>query len=168
MLKVFSVRFVLYRIDMSGIEIAGLVLGSFPIMLNCLEYYREGLEPLDNWLHFRKHFIAFVDEIEHQMMRYTENMIRLLDPIVKDNDSLVALVHDTADPRWTDDQGTLDKLVKNRLTSEHGRFLRIMHRMDETVRALKKFLGIKDGDVSCCYEREYQHTEYKPSLRSAG
>lgn len=130
---------------MSGIEIAGVVLGSFPILLKCLEYYREGFQPLEEWWHFRTHFIAFIDDIRHQMMRYNENMIRLLDPIIADNDSLTALVRDANEPRWTD--GSLDVLLENRLASEHERFLRIVKRMEDVVESLKKFLQIKDSHV---------------------
>lgn len=130
---------------MSGVEIAGLVLGSFPIMLNCLDYYRQGFEPLEEWWNFREHFVAFVDDIRHQMMRYNENMVRLLDPIVVKSDSLAALVRNANDPRWTD--GSLTHPLEQRLASEHGRFLRIIQRMEEEIRDLKKLLGIRDGNV---------------------
>ena len=130
---------------MSGIEIAGLVLGSFPILLNCLDYYREGFEPLEEWWNFRTHFIVFVDDIRHQMMKYNENMIRLLDPIVPDNSSLTVLVRNPKDPRWTD--GSLAGLLEQRLASEHGRFLRIVQRMEGVVGELKKLLRIEEGNV---------------------
>ena len=130
---------------MSGVEIAGLVLGSFPIILNCLDYYRRGFEPLEEWWNFRTRFIAFVDDIRHQMMRYHENMIRLLDPIITDNESLTVLVRDPADPRWRN--GSLDGLLEQRLASEHERFFRIVERMNKVVEDLKKRLQIEDGGV---------------------
>ncbi|KAI1502965.1 hypothetical protein F5X99DRAFT_407522 [Biscogniauxia marginata] len=131
---------------MSGIEVAGLVLGGFPILLNCLDYYREGFEPLEEWWNFRTQFLAFVDDIRHQMMRYNENMIRLLDPIVTDNESLAKLVEDPTDPRWKD--GSLDGPLEQRLFSELDRFLRIIDRMHEVVVGLENLLQIKDGQVS--------------------
>lgn len=130
---------------MSGIEIAGLVLGSFPILLNCLEYYHKGFEPLENYWNFRAYFIAFIDDIRHQMMKYNDNMTRLLDPIIADNESLNALVRNAKDPRWKD--GSLDVPLEMRLASEHDRFLRIVERMEEVVESLKKFLRIEDSHV---------------------
>lgn len=130
---------------MSGIEIAGLVLGSFPILLNCLEYYQNGFEPLANYWDFRAYFIAFIDDIRHQMMKYNENMIRLLDPIIADNESLNMLVRNAKDPRWKD--GSLDIPLEKRLASEHDRFLRIVERMEEVVESLKKFLRIEATHV---------------------
>ena len=140
---------------MSGIEIAGLVLGSFPIILNCLDYYREGFEPLEEWWSFRAHFIAFVDDINHQMMLYDRNMKRLLDPVIVDNDSLTSLVQNAKDPRWTDD--SLKDLLEQRLPSQSERFLRIIKRMEEEISGLKKLLGIKDGEVRT--ERESLHLQ---------
>lgn len=132
---------------MSGFEIAGVVLGGFPILLNCLEYYREGFEPLEEWWNFRTHFIAFVDDIRHQMMRYHENMIRLLDPIIADTDDLASLVRDSslADPRWHD--GSLEGALKERLASEYDRFFRILARMEEVLAGLEKLLQIDNGKV---------------------
>ncbi|RMJ18496.1 hypothetical protein BHE90_000418 [Fusarium euwallaceae] len=131
---------------MSGIEVAGLVLGGFPILLNCLDYYRKGFEPLEEWFSFRTHFIAFVDNIRHQMMRYHENMIRLLDPIISDNESLAKLVRDPTDSRWYDH--SLDSLLEQRLSSELDRFLRIVGRMHEVMLDLNKLLRIEGGQVS--------------------
>lgn len=130
---------------MSGIEIAGLVLASFPILLSCLDHYSKGFELLEEWWNFRTNFIAFVDDIRHQMMRYNENIVRLLDPVISDNDSLTALVQDANDPRWTD--GSLDVLLEQRLASEYGRAVRIITRMEEIVGDLKKLLRIQNDDV---------------------
>ena len=131
------------RKKMSGFEVAGVVLGSFPILLNCLDYYRQGFEPLEEWWNFRTHFIAFVDDIRHQMMKYNGSMIRLLDPIIVDNDSLTALAHDPTDSRWID--GSLDALLLERLAGEHQRFLRVVQRLEQLLNDLKKLLRIKDS-----------------------
>ena len=130
---------------MSGIEVAGLVLGGFPILLNCLEYYKRGFEPLEEWWNFRTRFITFVDDIRHQMMRYHENMIRLLDPIIGDNESLTQLVGDATDSRWLDH--SLDSLLEQRLSSELDRFLRIVDRMHDVMLDLNKLLQIEGGQV---------------------
>ncbi|KAK2605571.1 hypothetical protein N8I77_008400 [Diaporthe amygdali] len=133
---------------MSGIEVAGMVLGAFPIILNCLEYYRKGFEPLEEWWQFRTHFIAFIDDVRHQMMKYNENMIRLLDPIITstDTDNLAALLMvplDRSQPGVD-----LEQILEGRLASELDRFLRIINRMHELMLSLNKLLQIEDGKIS--------------------
>ena len=131
---------------MSGIEVAGLVLGSFPILLNCLDYYRKGFEPLEEWWNFRKHFVEFIEDIQHQMMLYSKSIEILLDLIITDPSSLNALVQNATDPRWSN--GELTKILEQRLAaSELERFFRIVQRMEEEIKGLKKLLGIKDGNV---------------------
>ncbi|KAI3543763.1 hypothetical protein CSPX01_06086 [Colletotrichum filicis] len=128
---------------MSGFEIAGAVLGGFPILLNCIDYYHTALEPMDNWWHFRDYFIHFVDDIRHQRMKYHENLIRLLDPIIPDNESLITLIGDPTDVRWKD--GSLEDHLKDRFPSELDRFLRTIERMHEVMLELYKILQIQDG-----------------------
>ncbi|RYP43609.1 hypothetical protein DL770_011551 [Monosporascus sp. CRB-9-2] len=102
---------------MSGIEVAGLVLGGFPILLNCLDYYRKGFEPLEEWWNFRTRFIEFIDNIRHQEMRYNENMYRLLDPIIPDVESLTRMINlPSSDPRWK--SGSIQVALEKRLADE--------------------------------------------------
>ncbi|KAK7439446.1 hypothetical protein Landi51_11116 [Colletotrichum acutatum] len=130
---------------MSGFEIAGAVLGGFPILLNCIEYYHGAFEPMENWWHFRNHLIEFVDDIRHQNMRYHENLIQLLDPIIPDNESLMTLIGDPTDLRWKD--GSLEDHLKDRFPSELDRFLRTIERMHDVMLELYKVLQIQDGKV---------------------
>lgn len=137
---------------MSGIEIVGLVLGAFPIILNGLESYRKGFEPLDEWWQFRTQFIAFTDDIRHQMMKYNENMIRLLDPITicTDGDQLAALL---MIPNQDNPEVDIERILQGRLASELDRFLRIVQRMHELMLALNKLLQIEDGKARSTFTR---------------
>ncbi|KAK1840535.1 hypothetical protein CCHR01_16845 [Colletotrichum chrysophilum] len=77
------------------------------------------------------------------MMKYHENLIRLLDPIVTDNDSLMELIRNPDDSRWKD--GSLEALLENRLSSELDRFFRTIKRMQDVMMDLNKLLQIQDG-----------------------
>lgn len=44
---------------LTGVETAGLVLASFPLLISALEHYREGFESLKEWWKFRTEFLAF-------------------------------------------------------------------------------------------------------------
>jgi len=134
---------------MSGIEVAGLVLGAFPILINCLDHYREGFGSLGEWWNFQNSLKEFIDGIERQMMRYHENMVSLLEPIVSDAERMAALARNISDPRWTD--GSLNGALRKRLASEHDRYFRVVERMQELVAYLEKLLGIgdfEDGKMS--------------------
>lgn len=132
---------------MSGIEVVGLVLGAFPILLKCLAYYREGFEPLEEWWQFRSRFLDFSDNISHEMMKYRGNMLRLLESINihADDYNLMALLELPTDqiiPK-TD----LGKSLETYLGSELDRFLRIIGRMHELMMALFKLLQVENGEA---------------------
>ncbi|CAM1501131.1 Fc.00g102930.m01.CDS01 [Cosmosporella sp. VM-42] len=134
---------------MSGVEVVGLVLGGFPILLNCLEYYRHGFEPLEEWWNFKTQFVKFVDDVKHQMMLYDQNLKRLLDPIVTDNETFNDLTADPSDPRWRD--GSLASPLERRLSSELDRFLRIIDRMNKVMEDLRRLLQVEDGKATLSY-----------------
>jgi hypothetical protein len=132
---------------MSGLEIVGVVLGSFPILLNVLDYYRQSSQPLQDFVHFRTRLLAFTDKVRHQRMLYRQNMTELLRPTITRAEGRNSLVDDFNDPRWSD--GSLEKLLSDRLEGEEDRFIRIVKDMADTLNELKRLLGIQEGRVRC-------------------
>lgn len=41
---------------MSGIKVAGLILGAFPVVISALEGYRKAFKPLKSWWKFQRTF----------------------------------------------------------------------------------------------------------------
>jgi hypothetical protein len=137
---------------MSGLEIVGVVLGSFPILLNVLDYYRQSLQPLHDFVHFRTRLLAFTDKIRHQRMLYRQNMTELLKPTITRVEDRDALIDNANDPRWSD--RSLELLLTGRLGGEEDRFIRIAGEMNDSLKALKKLLGIQEGSVRISYRPE--------------
>src|SRR5438067_1420163 len=63
---------------MSGIEIAGLVLGGFPLLVSAAEHYKEGWEPLVKWKRFRTEFLHFIDAIDIEKHLFDQMLERFL------------------------------------------------------------------------------------------
>jgi hypothetical protein len=131
---------------MSGFEIAGIVLGGFPIVLKCLEEYRRVFEPIDDWWHFNHRFNGLVNDIRHQLLLFHVNMSRLLNPIVPSNDDFLQLANNPEDPRWLD--GSLDRALQLRLGSEVDRVMDYIQRIYRSIEEVKSLLLIADGQVS--------------------
>lgn len=127
---------------MSGFEIAGLVLGGFPILLNILDYYERSFAPLDEWWHFRRHFVQFVDDISQQQMLFQQNLALLLDPVIDDNETFTSLLNDPGATAW--EAANLSEILGKRLGLHRTRFLRVLTDMDKLMIKLRKLLGVKD------------------------
>lgn len=132
---------------MSGFEIAGLVLGGFPILLNILDYYERSFAPLDEWWNFRRRFVQFVDDVSQQQMLFQQNLALLLDPVIDDNETFTTLLNDPGTTTWQ--AANLNEVLGERLGLHRTRFLRVLTDMDEVMRKLRKLLGVKDDGSVC-------------------
>lgn len=130
-------------------EVAGLVLGAFPLAIELIYIYREQFNKLDDWVNFRETFISFADEIKHQNLLYRTTMTALLDPVIPDVAELNCLIEEhnreESQERWNN--GSLDALLAERLgPDDWARFVRIVRRMDSTMKDLRKILKIKSHE----------------------
>lgn len=131
---------------MAGLEIAGVVLGAFPILLNLRDYYKRSCQPFTEWLHFESAMIDLLDEIEHQRMQYNWTMNELLRSAITDKHDRDTLLYNAQDSRWTD--RALLKAFEERLGQHYDRCIRLLRRMHTSLDRLGKILGIEDGKVS--------------------
>lgn len=130
---------------MSGLEIAGLVLGAFPILLNVRDYYKRGRQPLDEFLHFENELVDLLDDIDHEKMVYEYTMNELLKSITCYRLDGNAMLHDIDHPNWKNP--IIEEALRDRLSVQYDRFLRVIVRMQKTQRNLCKILGIENGEV---------------------
>jgi hypothetical protein len=131
---------------MAGLEIAGVVLGAFPILLNLRDYYKRSCQPFSEWLNFESTMIDLLDEIEHQKMQYDWTMNELLRSAITNEHERATLLSNAQDPRWTD--RALLKTFNERLGKHYDRCIRILRRMHISLDRLSKILGIENGKVS--------------------
>jgi len=124
---------------MSGIELAGLVLGAFPILIHALESYREGAEVLKDWWQIQRAYKKCKHDLDYHRTIFEGNIERLLLPLVVDDDELKGLMDDPAGKAWEDEE--LEERLKERLPKSYSLFLDIMDSINKLMESLKKELG---------------------------
>lgn len=67
---------------MSGIEVAGLVLGAFPIVLECLKYVEQGRVSIRFWKYYKHDVAKYIRSLETEKLRFLDTIERLFDGIV--------------------------------------------------------------------------------------
>ncbi|KAF2193527.1 hypothetical protein K469DRAFT_728735 [Zopfia rhizophila CBS 207.26] len=110
---------------MGGIEVAGLVLGAFPLLIHALEHYHRGTVVL------KYHQILFKGNIE-----------RFLPPLVVDDDELKDPMADSGLEAWEDAE--LEERLKERLPNSYDLFLDIIGDINELMELLKKEIGVSN------------------------
>ena len=87
---------------MSGVEVAGLLLGAFPLIISAMEHYRKSAEVYHNWWEFKREYRKSINDIKFQEMAFKSNVESLLLPLMVDEDEATALVADPGGIKWKD------------------------------------------------------------------
>ncbi|UPL03781.1 hypothetical protein LCI18_014715 [Fusarium solani-melongenae] len=69
---------------MSGFEIAGIVLGGVPLLLEAFKSWEEISQRWKLWIHIKKEFDSYRADIEFYDVALTDNLRELLFPILQD------------------------------------------------------------------------------------
>jgi hypothetical protein len=102
---------------MSGLEVAGIVLGALPLITFALENLRDGSSRLGRLVNFNAEYSKIWGEVEDEELMYRLQLKRLLKPLVRDDiltdDNLEAFLLDPSADSWKEPD------FDNALTSRH-------------------------------------------------
>ena len=86
---------------MSGFEIAGLVLGGFPILFSAAELVKKSFQNTVDWWHFEIKLNDFLAEVEREQVVYRQVLKLLLDGAPIRDDEYFELFSKPAHFLWT-------------------------------------------------------------------
>lgn len=132
---------------MSGLEIAGVVLGAFPLVVEGARAMRPLIEMSRFWWKFRDAFPAMVGAIEDQMIAYGQNIKIILKPLDLDGATECSLLNDRPPSKmWHDAE--IQALLRRRIGHDHFTWLLgHIRRIDQVMVQLTALLHIKNGEV---------------------
>lgn len=131
---------------MSGIEIAGLVLAGFPLIVTALEHYRSCFEPLQDWWKFETEFSKFMNDLEFEQNRFDMALEKLLSPFIASDFQMNQLLQNRDGTAW--EEPALQFQLSQRLGRSCEIFMFIVKDMHSELEALKKRLRIEKVMVS--------------------
>ncbi|PVH87289.1 hypothetical protein DL98DRAFT_582001 [Cadophora sp. DSE1049] len=125
---------------MSGVEIAGFVLASLPLIISALEHYRETAEVLEGWWKIKREYTKCMRNLKYHKVAFEENLEELLLPLIADEMRLQELLKDPGGPSWQDPM--LEAMLKERMPKTYSSYLDTMETMKETIQDLEEALGM--------------------------
>ncbi|KAI1377889.1 hypothetical protein F4677DRAFT_413835 [Hypoxylon crocopeplum] len=87
---------------MSGLEVAGIVLGAFPIAVEALEKYREVFRRLGLFHRIRVEYLKCKHNLKFHQASFAGHIRRLLLPLIEDDNKINELMSDPAGRSWKD------------------------------------------------------------------
>jgi hypothetical protein len=125
---------------MSGFEIAGVILGSFPILISALEGYREVAKRVGLWYSIRREHQKCKNEVNAQRVAFIGNLRRLLLTLAVDDARISRLLADPGGEEWMDAE--LARRLRDRLQDSHDVLLGTIEDMRTTMEELKNEIMI--------------------------
>lgn len=127
---------------MSGLEIAGLVLGAFPIALEVLDKYKEAARRYGFWLRIAAEHQKCDSKLQFQRLLYINNLRHLLLPMAMLDDAGVEqLLSNPRGTAWKRDETTY--MLNQRLGSSYELYMRCMSDFEEALDAMNHELAVE-------------------------
>jgi hypothetical protein len=127
---------------MSGIEVAALVLGVFPLVISGLENLERGLKPVRDLIHYKAELIALHAFVDSEYAKFLNSLELLLQSIVHPSE----LHHLLKNPRhvgWRTPH--LKATLRRRLGHSEDEFYKAVNVIEEGVEDLRAALKDKVG-----------------------
>lgn len=130
---------------MSGLEVAGIVLGAFPLLISGIEHWRDVAKVGGFYWRIRKEHTKCQRDIQFYEIVYKNNLKELLLPLLHDIDEVAKLIANPGGLRWSDK--ALQKQLECRLKESYQSYLDTMAEMNEIAEELKKELCFDEKNV---------------------
>ncbi|KAM7204850.1 hypothetical protein V8F33_001439 [Rhypophila sp. PSN 637] len=130
---------------MSGFEIAGVVLGAFPIALHLLDDYREMAKRAGLWYRIRLEYTKCRNDVDFQRVALSSHLRQLILPLLVDDDKANRLLSEPGGESWKDP--AIDGLLRDRLGHTYDLYLGYIKGMDDIMVELNKELSMDSTAV---------------------
>lgn len=131
---------------MSGFEVAGVVLGSLPLIISAMEHYAEGIAAAKRFWKYKSEMRSLIMHIKTEKTIFTNTLEQLLTGIVR-IEHMDELLANPGGKKWHDSE--VDKVLKERLRSSYPAYFENVRGMDMALKQIMKKLALdEDGKVS--------------------
>ncbi|WPB02465.1 uncharacterized protein RHO25_007101 [Cercospora beticola] len=132
---------------MSGIEIAGLVLGAFPLLISAMENYEETRKVTSTWWRVKRAHKRDIGKIKDCQLKFRLNLKELLLPLVHDGTvnrgQYERLLANPGGHGWKEDR--VEDALRIRLSECHDRYVEMLLDILELMARLSKECRVDDA-----------------------
>lgn len=133
---------------MSGVEVAGLVLGAFPLLISAMENYEETKKVTSTWWRVKRAHKRDIGKIKDCQLKFRLNLKELLlllvhDGVVNQGD-YERLLADPGGQGWKEDH--VEDALRGRLSECHERYVEVLQDILELMARLSKECRVDDAN----------------------
>lgn len=125
---------------MSGIEVAGIALAVFPILVDGLVHFVDGVQTIKHWRRYRIRLQDYADRLRSQKVYYEDTLEGLLEGLVQSEDELADLLAQPRGISWKKPE--YETKLRQRLGRSRETYLRTSDKMVNALEAMCEALGV--------------------------
>ena len=125
---------------MSGLEVAGIALAVFPILVNGMTRFVDGVQTIKYWRRYRFRLQDYADIMETQKVYYQDTLEALLSGIVQSEDEIGDLMELPRGAIWK--KAEYEEKLRQRLGRSLAVYLKIADKMVNALSSMCEKLGI--------------------------
>jgi hypothetical protein len=124
---------------MSGVEIAGLVLASIPLVVSALEHYSDGMSTFERWWRYKREVNRVVRLLVAEQALFQGTCEKLLNAVVTPTE-LERLIELPGGAQWKD--STLDESLRRHLGRSYDSYMSCVEDMNAVLKDLEARLEL--------------------------
>jgi hypothetical protein len=128
---------------MSGIEVAGIVLATFPLVISALEHYANGVIKISNFRQYERELRSLQRDLATEQQLLSDSIRLLLRTIVASEHELESLINDPGGASWHEEN--FKEKLEGKLQKSYQVYMDKLEDMNEAMLDLTKRLGLKPG-----------------------
>lgn len=140
---------------MSGLEVAGITLAVFPILVNGMVRFVDGVQTIRYWRRYRIRLQDYADIVESQRVYYQDTLEELLTGIVQSEDEIKDLIEQPRGALWKKPE--YEEKLRQRLGRSYAVYLKMSSKMTDALFSMCAKLEIdcsgKVGAKSCALDQ---------------
>ena len=130
---------------MSGFEVAGVVLGAFPLAISALDKYREVATRLGLFFKIQLEYKKWRDDLEMHQLLFTRHLKQLLLPLVADDDKIKVLLAAPGGDSWKDP--SISSLLEQRLRESYKLYFGYIKGIERVMEEINHELAVDSSSV---------------------
>ncbi len=139
---------------MSGIEVVGIALAVFPLVISLLEHYQDGYDTLRDYAHFRREFTHLVNELNREQIIFRQHVEGTLRSITESEFELKEMMDNARSEQWKSPSLTAKLQQKLCGNGEYENYRASMVAIHDSLFTMSKRLKAFETSVSCSSIRD--------------
>ena len=129
---------------MSGVEVAGLALAVFPILVNGLSHVVAGIDTVKRWRLYKAKLRDYARILESAKVFLEDTLEDLLSDIVQLDDELGPMLADPGGALWK--QPKYDRRLRELLDRSYSSYLNTIQKLFEALQSMRSRLGVDTAE----------------------